>query len=150
MLWNASRCLAAAILFTLSLPASPVRATTETVVPVLDIGKGASLAAGGNALMVPIEVQCSARWEVLEAFVSIVQNSTQSANAPIPVDCGMDRPRHYNVQVNAGQTPFEQGEATATAYVLLQDPDNGATMPLNDTATILIRALTHKSGAGEP
>jgi hypothetical protein len=75
--------------------------------------------------------------------VYILQNTNQSANAAIPLDCEMDRARHYDVQVKAGKLPFEIGEATATAYVLLQDPDNGETMSLNDTATILL--VTHRS-----
>jgi len=82
-------------------------------------------------------------------FVYIVQNSSQSSNAPIPVDCGMDRPRLYNVQVSAGPAPFEQGEAVATAYVLLQDTSSGSTIPLNDTATIIIRPVTGKTAPSE-
>jgi len=131
------------------LLSKPAHATTEAVVPVLEIGKGASLSAGGKAVAVPIEVQCSQRWEVLEAFVYIVQNTSQSSNAPIPVDCGIDRPRRYNVEVFAGDAPFEQGEAVATAYVLLQDPNSSTTVPLNDTATISIRAVTRKNTGGE-
>src|SRR5688572_17852894 len=87
----------------------------------------ASMALLAYAVTVPIEVQCSARWEVLEAFVYIVQNKAQAENAPIPVDCGMSSPRRYNVEVSAGPEAFEQGEATATAYVLLQDPQGGGT-----------------------
>lgn len=140
---NASLCLA--LLAGLSLAMPSARTTTDEVVPTLDIGQGASLGAGGNAVTVSIEVQCSDRWQVLEAFVSIVQNSTQSANAPLPVDCESEGPRPYNLQVHAGKAAFEQGEATATAYILLQDPDTGETMVLNDTAPILIRKVMDKS-----
>ena len=141
---NRFRFSLGAIALGLMLQSAAVQAQTETAIPVLDIGKGASLSAGGNAVTVPIEVQCSARWEVLEAFVYIVQNKAQSANAPIPVDCGMSSPRRYDVEVFAGPEAFEQGEATATAYVLLQDPQGGGTTALNDTATIMIRTVTGK------
>lgn len=149
MSWNLSRAFLGTVPLGFLLLSVPALATTDAVVPVLDIGKGASLSAGNNAVTVPIEVQCSARWEVLEAFVYIVQNSSQSSNAPIPVDCGMDRPRRYNVEVSAGQVPFEQGEAVATAYVLLQDSSSGATVPLNDTATIMIRGVAGKTSPSE-
>jgi hypothetical protein len=131
----------------LSNPA--VQAQTETSVPHLDIGKAASLGAGGNTVTVPIEVHCSARWEVLESFVYIVQKGAQSSNATIPVDCGLDRPRRYNVEVSKGTAPFEQGEATATAYVLLQDTSGGGTTALNDTATIIIRNVAGKAAPSD-
>jgi hypothetical protein len=144
-----SRTLLAALVLGSLLHNAPAGATTEVAVPVLEIGKGASLSSGGAAVTVSVGVQCSSRWEVLEAFVYVTQNSAQSANAAIPVECGMDRPRQYNVQVSAGTAPFEQGEATATAYVLLQDADSGATTALNDTATILIRQVVQRSTPGE-
>jgi hypothetical protein len=142
---NCSRGWIVAIPLALLVSNLPVQAQTETSVPQLDIGKGASLGAGGSTVTVPIEVQCSARWEVLEAFVYIVQKGAQSSNATIPVDCGLDRPRLYNVEVSKGTAPFQPGEATATAYVLLQDTSGGGTTPLNDTATIIIRNV-----AGRP
>ena len=149
MFWNLSRGFLGTVPLGFLLISIPALATTDVVVPAVEIGKGASLSAGNNAVTVPVEVQCSARWEVLEAFVYIVQNSSQSSNAPIPVDCGMDRPRLYNVQVSAGPAPFEQGEAVATAYVLLQDTSSGSTIPLNDTATIIIRPVTGKTAPSE-
>jgi hypothetical protein len=135
------RLLALAAAFGIFVAASPVLADLEETIPVLRIGKAAALSTDGT-LAVPVHVQCGHRWEVVEAFVYVVQSGDQSANAVIPVECGANRERNYNVTVPAIKTGYDAGEATATAYVLLMDPDDGSTTPLNETATILIRSKT--------
>jgi hypothetical protein len=106
---------------------------------IVEIGKKATLIGDGQAVEVEVEVTCARGREVLEAFVYVVQDSNQSQFAGIPVKCN-NKPRESIITVSAfPESSFHQGEAVATAYILLIDPATGTTEADGDTRTIDIR-----------
>jgi hypothetical protein len=106
---------------------------------IVELGKRAELIADGQAVEVEVEVTCALGWEVLEAFGYVVQDGNQSQFAGIPVKC-KNKLREYVIRVSAfPESPFHQGEAIASAFVLLIDPATGTTESDGDTRTIEIR-----------
>jgi hypothetical protein len=76
---------------------------------------------GGSAAMVKVATACPRGWEVLESFVYLVQDGNQSLEGFFSPAC--DGARHaYLVRVDAIDFTFRQGEATASAYILLMGP----------------------------
>lgn len=91
------------------------------------IGKTATLVDGGQAVELKIKTVCAIEGvEVLEAFVYVTQNGNQSLFAPIPVTCSdSSRPQKSVVRIPALDFLFQEGEANASAYILVFDPITG-------------------------
>ena len=99
----------------------------------IQVAKKAALVDGGRAVAVTVTVTCPSGSEVLEAFVYVVQDESQSLFAPLQVTC--DGTTHtQTVEVPAGATPFHAGSARVSGYILLT---SGAAV--SPTATIKIR-----------
>jgi len=118
--------------------ASPVSAQQSLSV---DIAKIATLVNGGQAVELKVKTVCAIEdVQVLEAFVYVTQNGNTSQFAPISVSCGSQpRPRKSVVQVTALDFLFQEGEATASAYILVYDPVTGMDYSAGDTEVIRIR-----------
>jgi len=93
----------------------------------IDIGTHARLVDGGQAVELKIRTVCAIQGvEVLEAFVYVTQNGNQSQFAPIPVSCShKHRPQKATVNVPSQDFLFQEGDANASAYVLVFDPITG-------------------------
>jgi hypothetical protein len=107
----------------------------------VDIGKTATLVDGGRAVELKIKTVCAMQgFEVLEAFVYVTQNGNTSQFAPIPVSCSdIPRPQKSTVTVLALDFLFQEGEANASAFILLIDPTRGDTFSTSPTQVIQIR-----------
>lgn len=93
----------------------------------IHIWKTATLVDGGQAVELKIKTICAVVGvEVLEAFVYVTQDGNQSQFAPIPVSCGNDSKSQKSiVRVPALDFLFHEGEANASAYILVFDPITG-------------------------
>jgi hypothetical protein len=118
--------------------ASPAYAKPSLAV---DIGKIAALVEGGQAVELKIKTVCAIEgFEVLEAFVYVTQNGNTSQFAPIPVSCSdTPRPQKATVRVPALDFLFQEGEANASAFILLIDPISGDSISTSPTQVIQIR-----------
>ncbi len=104
----------AALLSVVPASAAPTQTITFTAEPV------AVATADGTSLTVRTTVGCPANYNVLEAFVYVVQGGQQSNFVGIPLTC---RPRGQNyaltVPAPAGQA-WVEGEASLSGFVLLE------------------------------
>ncbi|HEX9410591.1 MAG TPA: hypothetical protein VF986_02710 [Actinomycetota bacterium] len=90
----------------------------DVPVRVASVGK---IIEDGSAAMVRVATVCPRGWGVLESFVYLVQDGNQSFEGFFTPSC--DGARHaYKVRVEAVDFTFHQGEATASAYILLMGP----------------------------
>lgn len=107
----------------------------------VDIGKTARLVDGGQAIELKIKTVCAlGSFEVLEAFVYVTQNGNTSQFAGMPVSCAdHPRPQKSTVTLSALDFLFQEGEANASAFILLIDPINGNTISTSPTQVIRIR-----------
>jgi hypothetical protein len=83
----------------------------------------AQLIESDQAVEVQVKVTCNQGSTILESLLYVVQDGNTSAFSSIPVVCdGM--PHEYAVRVLAfPETPFHQGKAMASAYVLIDTPE---------------------------
>jgi len=131
------RSLGAIVVVGLLSLASPALAQTRDGIPVAISPRGHVVEAH-QAVVVKVKVLCPAGYDVLEAFVYVVQDGHQSNDGAIPVSCD-GGPHKYAVRVPASQgQAFHRGQAQASAYVLVQDPNTGQTQDGQDTRDILI------------
>jgi hypothetical protein len=102
-------------------------ATAQEAVSV-QVSPTAQAIAGGQALLVTVEVTCEPGFEVLEAHVFAQQGTTSNFAGIGSVVCD-GKPHVHKVRVNAldGQQ-FSSGEAFVSAFVLLLDPATGTTV----------------------
>lgn len=107
----------------------------------VNIGESAKLVAGGQAVELKVKVRCATDGlEVLESFVYVVQDGNQSAFRFFTPVCS-DNPamQVFRVRVSALDFQFQNGEATATAFILLINPGTQETTQIEDRATIQIK-----------
>ena len=127
--------LAAAVAIILPAGAASAQGTGGVSVQV---GTTAQAIAGGQALLVTVEVACEPGWQVLEANVSATQGATSSLAGIGGVVCD-GKPHVHKVRVNAldgGQ--FSRGEAYVSAFVLLLDPATGSTVQGQNARTVSV------------
>jgi hypothetical protein len=131
----------AAFLLILSLGLSPVASVAAGNAPEfvgVQVGRLAWLAPNGQ-VVVPVSVACSAGLQVLEAFMYINQEGSQSQFAGVPVICD-NQPHLHLVRVSPfPDNPFQRGPASATAFLLLLNPDTGDTESDEDSTALQIR-----------
>lgn len=100
--------------------------------------KRAVLLENGD-VRIGVQVRCDPADQVLEAFAYISQEGNQSQFSGIPVSCTGKQGR-YEVVVRAyPDMPFVRGEAHASVYILLYNPDTGQTQSGGDSQVIEIR-----------
>ena len=104
-----------------------------------DFAKTGTLVDGGQAVDLRVTVRCPSGYRVLEAFAYVTQDGNQSQFAGIPVVC--DGKRHtFTVRVRAfDDAPFRKGAARASGYVLVEDPQTGATQQVSPTGVVKLK-----------
>ena len=131
------------ILLVLTLAATAVFASPAYAKESLsvDIGKNATLVEGGQAVELKVKTVCAIEgFIVLEAFVYVTQNGNQSQFAGLPVSCSdSHRPLKSTIRVPALDFLFQEGEANASAFILLIDPITGDTLSTGSSEVIQIR-----------
>ncbi len=131
------------IVVALSIGSStPATAARDTV--VVKIAKSARLAEDGQSAQLKVRVRCPAGLQTLEGFVYITQDGNQSTFGPLNPVCDGKRHKLY-VTVNAQGTLFARGQAQASAYLLLLDPETQNTITGDATQTL---TLKHKLRSG--
>lgn len=120
---------------------APLRETYALESLSVDIKKEARLVEGGQSVELKGKVRCAVEnFEVLEAFVYIVQDGNNSEFAPIPVSCtGRPNAEVFYVIVSGLDFVFHPGEATASVFILLVDPLTEETLSLSEVENIRIR-----------
>jgi hypothetical protein len=111
-------------------------ATAQEAVSV-QVSPTAQAIAGGQALLVTVEVTCEPGFEVLEAHVDVHQDSTFRQAGIGSVVCD-GKPHVHKVRVNALDGQFSRGEAYVSAFVLLLDPATGMTVQGQDARTVSV------------
>ena len=121
------RFLVAAILSAaLASFAAPAIAQPTGLRVRVGMGGSARLLDGGRAVALRVGGVCSPGAKVLEAFVYVTQDGFTSQMPGIPLTC--DGTFHSSVvRVDALDAPFHAGEATSSAYALVEDPKTGQT-----------------------
>ena len=114
-----------------------VAGAQETEAVSVQVGPTAQVVAGGQALLVTVEVTCEPGLEVLEAHVSAQQGITFGQAGIGSVVCD-DRSRKYKVRINALDGRFSSGEAYVSAFVLLLDPQTGTTKQGQDAGIVRV------------
>jgi hypothetical protein len=102
----------------------------------------ATLLEEGQAVQVRVRATCPTGYTVLEAFVYIGQEGNESDFAFIPLACqDKQKPRDFVIRVPMfpDNPPFHPGDATATAFVLIEDPATGDTLSGGDNRAIRIK-----------
>jgi hypothetical protein len=111
-------------------------ATAQQTVSV-QVGSTAKAIAGGQALLVTVNVACEPGLEVLEAHVSAQQGSTSGTAGIGSVVC--DGQSHtYKVKINALDGQFSSGEAYVSAFVLVIDPQTQMTQQGQESRTVSV------------
>ncbi len=108
---------------------------TETV--SVQVYPKAQVVAGGQALLVTVEVTCEPGLEVLEAHVSAQQGATFGQAGIGSVVCD-GRPHKYKVRIDALDVRFSSGETYVSAFVSLLDPQTGTTKQGQDAGTVSV------------
>jgi hypothetical protein len=126
-----------ALVMALILAAGGASAQEPEAVSV-QVGPTAQAIAGGEALLVTVEVACEPGFEVLEAHVSAQQGATTSNFAGISSVVCDGKPRVHKVRVNALDGLFGSGEASVSAFVLLLDPATGRTVQGQHARTVRV------------
>lgn len=105
------------------------------------IGKSAKLMAGGQTVELKVKVRCSTEdFEVLESFVYLGQDGNESDFGFFTPACGGNPAMQvFRVRVSAFDFPFHSGEATATAFILLINPDTQETTQIDARTTVQIK-----------
>ena len=131
-----------ALAFVVALILVALFATPATAngAPTLTVADTTTLIEDGDAVLARVAVSCPEGTEVLEAHLRISQDEqTVSGEAPIfGIICdGRTRTRVVRVSPLEGQ--FHAGEAFASAFLLVIDPDTGQTQQAQDAKTVLVR-----------
>jgi hypothetical protein len=112
---------------------APAGAAPKPKVTV-EIAATATLAEGGQAVIVEVTASCHAQWEVLEALVTVSQPQA-SGQGFLPLTC-TGRDHTFSVTVRSFGAAFEPGEAQASAFVLIER--HGRTQQAQDSAVLQI------------
>ena len=126
--------LAAVIAMILS---AGVASAQETEAVSVQVGPTAQVIAGGQALLVTVEVTCESGLEVLEAHVSAQQGTTFGQAGIGSVVCD-GRTRKHEVRIAALDGQFSREEAYVSAFVLLLEPQTGTTKQGQDARTVSV------------
>jgi hypothetical protein len=98
----------------------------------------ATLVDQGQAVVVDVQAACDAGLEVLEAHVSVSQEGVASDFGRFTPVCDGKNHR-FQVRVPAFEgSAFRPGDAFASAFVLVQDPETGETAQAQDSRRIRI------------
>jgi hypothetical protein len=98
-----------------------------------------SLSPNGEVVTVSGKIRCAPGYEVLEAFIYVVQDQNSSQFAALPVTCD-GRMHPFVVTVLAyPDSGFHAGAATTSGYILLQDPITGNTVSTSPTGSVRLR-----------
>jgi hypothetical protein len=125
----ASLAVAAALVLAWASPTAAVRDPID-----VKIATPGSLQDGGQTAVVRVTVRCEPGWVVLEALVTVSQPVTYGEGYPSAVCDG--RWHRSWVTTFSYDAPFEPGEATASAYILLEDPTTFASVSGGATRTV--------------
>jgi hypothetical protein len=98
------------------------------------IGRNASLTGEGQTALVRIRARCEPGWEVLEALVTVSQPQAFGEGS-FSLTCD-GRWARTNVDVTSLDLPFEPDRATASALLLLTDPETEETSEAQDSVTV--------------
>ncbi len=105
----------------------------------VDVRPPGRLLDNGSAVLLRVAASCREGLEVLEAFVYVTQDGEQSQFAGIPVSCN-GRSQRFVVRVATFEDArLEPGEAQASAYLLVQDPDSSTTHQVQDVQLVRLR-----------
>jgi hypothetical protein len=113
--------------------AAPADADPKPKVTV-EIAPTATLAEGGQAVIVAVTASCARNWQVLEAFVTVSQPQADGMGF-FPLIC-TGRDQTFTVTVQSLDAAFEQGQAQASALVLILRRDQ--TQQAQDSAALQI------------
>ena len=98
-----------------------------------------SLSANGEVLTLSGRIRCAQGYEVLEAFIYVVQDQNSSQFAALPVTCD-GRMHAFAVTLLAyPDSGFHAGAAMTSGYILLHDPDTGNTVATSPTESVRLR-----------
>jgi hypothetical protein len=113
--------------------AAPAVADPKPKVTV-EIASTATLAEGGQAVVVDMTASCARNWQVLEAFVTVSQPQAGGTGS-FPLTCtGQDQT--FTVTVRSLDAAFEPGQAQASGFVLILRRDQ--TQQAQDSAALQI------------
>ena len=115
----------------LVLAAGPVAAGTLTA----SIDPSARLIR--NDVQLRLTIECEAEHNVREAFVYVTQDGEQTGVAPIPLRCGSGRTT-YIVRIPAGSATLEPGNASASAYILVEDVGTGQVHSISPAESLIL------------
>jgi hypothetical protein len=104
----------------------------------VQVGPTAQAIAGGQTLLVTVEVACEPGWQVLEAQVFAQQEGATSTFAGIGGVVCDGKPHVHKVRVNALDGQFSRGTASVSAFVLLLDPATQMTVQGQDARTVSV------------
>ena len=90
------------------------------------VGRMGKIVDGGSAVLVRVAGICSSGTEVLEAFVTVSQEGVSSDMGSFPLICD-GAPHAFTARITALDSTFSPGDAFASAYALIIDPDTGQT-----------------------
>ena len=124
--------LVVAILLVPTLQVAPALATRSDA--DVRIGRNASLTGEGQTALVGIRARCEPGWEVLEALVTVSQPQAFGEGS-FSLTCD-GRWVRVDVDVTSLDLPFEAGSATASALLLLVDPDTEDTSEAQDSVSV--------------
>ena len=104
----------------------------------VQVAKKGELTDGGNTVTLRVTASCDSGLEVLEAFVTISQDSFVQVG--IPLSCtGRRQVFTLRAAVLEGSPPFQPGVAQASAFVLVLDPATGETFQAQDSVQVRLR-----------
>ncbi len=115
-----------------------VASAQESEAVSVQVGPTAQAIAGGQTLLVTVEVACEPGFEVLEAHVSAQQEGATSNFAGIGSVVCDGKPHVHKVRVNALDGQFSRGTASVSAFVLLLDPATQTTVQGQDARTVSV------------
>jgi hypothetical protein len=84
----------------------------------VEIAVTATLAEGGQAVVVNVTASCHRQWQVLEALVTVSQPQA-SGEGGFPLTCTGDD-QTFSVTVRSFGAAFEPGATQASAFVLIE------------------------------
>ena len=126
-------------LATVTAVLAPVNVASAQGIVRADLAPTATMVGAGEAAEIDVTVTCPNKHEVLEAFVYITQDGHTSQFSGIGIRKCKDKPITYTVRVRAFEdTPFHQGEASASSYVLVYTPDRSSTISGGEFQAITI------------
>lgn len=94
----------------------------------LKLSPQAELLDEGEAVLVTVRALCESPLDVLDAFVSVVQDDVTTQFGFFPAVC--DGKQHqFVVRVEAEESQLHEGEARLSGYILLDTPEGSSDSP---------------------